>query len=116
MTKAELTKDEKIKKEILRLKRVFRDLDKNMMNTVLGLIETAAFLKITIDELQEIINVEGYTEEYQNGANQTGRKQTEHVKTHIAMTRNLTVITKQLSDLTPPVRKKASRLQALRDE
>lgn len=60
--------------------------------------------------------MEGYTEEYQNGANQSGRKQSEAVKTHIAMTKNHAAIMKQLADLAPPVKKKESKLQALRDE
>lgn len=116
VTKKELTKDQKIKKEISRLKRVFRDLDKNKLQTVESLIKNAAFMAVSLGELQEIINVEGYTEEYQNGANQRGIKQSEAVKTHIAMTKNHASIIKQLTELVPPERKKASKLQALRDE
>lgn len=67
-TKKELTKDQKIKKEISRLKRVFRDLDKNKLQTVESLIRNAAFMAVSLEELQEIINEEGYTVEYQNGA------------------------------------------------
>ena len=115
-TKKELTKEQKIKREITRLKRVFKDLDKNKLQTVESLIRNAAFMAVSLEELQEIINVEGYTEEYQNGANQSGRKQSEAVKTHIAMTKNHAAIMKQLADLAPPVKKKESKLQALRDE
>ena len=115
-TKQELTKDQKIRKEIYRLKRVFRDLDKNKLQTVESLIRNAAFMAVSLEELQEIINEEGYTEEYQNGANQSGRKQSEAVKTHIAMTKNHAAIMKQLAELVPPVRVKKSALQSLRDE
>ena len=66
-TKKELTKDQKIKKEISRLKRVFRDLDKNKLQTVESLIRNAAFMAVSLEDLQEIINEEGYTVEYQNG-------------------------------------------------
>ena len=38
-TKKELTKEQKIKKEIARLKRVFKDLDKNKLQTVESLIK-----------------------------------------------------------------------------
>ena len=115
-TKKELTKDQKIKKEIARLERVFRDLDKNKMQTVESLIRNAAFMAVSLEELQEIINKEGYVVEYQNGANQSGTKQSDAVKTHIAMTKNHASIIKQLCDLAPPEKKKESRLQALRDE
>lgn len=115
-TKKEYTKEDKIKKEIARLKKVFKDLDKNKMQTVESLIRTVAFMSVSLEELQEIINEEGYTDKYQNGENQYGRKQSEAVKTHIAMTRNFTVIMKQLADLAPPMKAKKSALQELRDE
>ena len=65
-TRKELTKDQKIKREISRLKRVFKDLDKNKLQTVESLIRNAAFMAVSLEELQEIINEEGYTVEYQN--------------------------------------------------
>ena len=61
-TKKELTKEQKIKKEIARLKRVFKDLDKNKLQTVESLIKNAAFMAVSLEELQEIINAEGYAE------------------------------------------------------
>lgn len=115
-TKKELTKDQRIKKEIARLRRVFRDLDKNKLQTVESLIKNAAFMAVSLDELQAIINEEGYVVEYQNGENQHGTKQSDAVKTHIAMTKNHASIIKQLTDLVPPERRKESKLQALRDE
>ena len=112
----ELTKDQRIKKEIARLKRIFADLDKNKLQAVESLIKNAAFMAVSLEELQEIINEEGYVVEYQNGENQKGTKQSDAVKTHIAMTKNHASIVKQLADLAPPERKKESKLQALRDE
>ena len=114
--KRELSKDDKIKKEYNRLKRIFRDLDKNKLQTVESLIKNAAFMAVSLEELQEIINIEGYTVEYQNGANQSGTKQSDAVKTHIAMTKNHAAIIKQLCDMVPQERKKESRLMALRNE
>ena len=73
-TKKELTKEQKIKKEIARLKRVFKDLDKNKLQTVESLIKNAAFMAVSLEELQEIINAEGYVVEYQNGENQKGNE------------------------------------------
>lgn len=113
---AEYTKEQKIKKEITRLKRVFKNLDKNKLQTVESLIRNAAFMAVSLEELQDIINAEGYTVEYQNGENQRGTKQSDEVKTHIAMTKNHASIIKQLTELAPPEEKKKSKLQALRDE
>ena len=67
-TKKELTKEQKIKKEIARLKRVFKDLDKNKLQTVESLIKNAAFMAVSLEELQEIINAEGYVVEARSRA------------------------------------------------
>lgn len=115
-TKAPLTKDQRIKKEITRLRRVLRELDKNKLAVVESLIYNAAFMAVSLAELQEIINAEGYTDEYQNGKNQSGTKQSEAVKIHLSMTKNHAAVIKQLADLAPPVKRKNSALQALRDE
>lgn len=109
-------KEAEIHKEELRLKRAFKDLDKNKMSTVKQLISTAAFLSVTLRDLEDEINRNGVTEEYQNGQNQYGVKQSAAAVTHIAMTKNLTSIMKQLTDLVPSEQKKKSRLQQLRDE
>ena len=114
--KAELGKEDKIKKEKNRLTRVFKFLDKNKLATVRPLIDNAAFTAISLDELQEIINRNGYTDEYQNGEHQKGVKQAPEVQMHIAMTRNLSTIIKQLVDLAPPEKRKDSKLEALRRE
>ena len=57
----------------------------------------AAFMAVSLEELQEIINEEGYTVEYQNGANQSGTKQSDAVKTHIAMTKEKMIYMKPLT-------------------
>ena len=109
-------KEAAIRKERTRLKRAFKDLDANKKRTVEQLISTAAFLSVTLQELEEEINRNGVTEEYQNGQNQYGVKQSAAAVTHIAMTKNLTAIMKQLTDLVPAEKKKKTRLQMLRDE
>ena len=110
------TKEEKVKYHMSRLRGVFKNLDVNKMKTVESLIRNAAFMTVTLEELQEDINKKGYTEEYQNGANQWGTKQSEAVKTHIAMTRNHATIIKTLADLAPPASKGDSKLAALKKE
>lgn len=115
-SKKELTKNEKISKELRRLKKIFNDLDEKKKGTVEPLIRTAAFLAVSLDELQDIINAEGYTVEYQNGATQIGTKQSDAVKTHIAMTKNYSTVVKQLLELVPAEQRKESKLEMLRSE
>jgi hypothetical protein len=115
-TKPELLKEQRIKKEKSRLKGVFKDLDANKMKVVLPLIDNAAFMIIALKDLEEIIAENGYTVEYQNGEHQHGTKQSDEVKTHIAMSKNLAVVLRTLADLVPAAKKKKSALQALKDE
>ena len=66
--KAIISKDELIKKELKRLGKVFADLDGNQRKVVEPLLSTAAFLSVSLAELQESINENGYTEEYQSSS------------------------------------------------
>lgn len=109
----EKTKDEKIKAEERRLRAVFRDISPEKKKVVDPLIRNAAFTAVSLDELQAQINDKGYTVEYQNGENQYGTKQSDEVKTHIAMTKNLATIIRQLTDLLPD-KQKASHIAAMR--
>ena len=114
--KQELSKEEKTNKEMSRLKKIFKDLEKNKLQAVESLIRNAAFMSVSLDEIQEIINKDGYIEDYINSAGRTATRQSEAVKIHIAMTKNHQSIIKQLVEMVPSEKKKESKLQALRDE
>lgn len=100
-TKKDLTIDERIKKEIRRLNSVYRNLSKEKKKVVKSLVENAAFMAITLEDLQKHINENGVTSEYQNGENQWGTKKSPEVEVHIQITRNHTTVMKQLADLLP---------------
>ena len=114
--KNELSKEEKIKREKARIKRALSDLDKNKLAVVSPLIDTVAFTAVSIEELQQQINENGYTVEYKNGENQFGTKQSDEVKTLLSMQKNLTAAIKTLADIAPASKSKKSRLQELRGE
>lgn len=115
-TKTDLTKEQKIRKEINRLHRALKDLDKNKLTVVEPLIKTAAFTAVSLQELQDTINENGFIVEYKNGENQYGTKQSDEVKTLIALQKNLTAALKTLADIAPPTQKKDSRLKSLMGE
>lgn len=96
-----LEKDARIKKEMLKLKRLFKDMEKSTMDTVLSLIKNAAFMSITLEDLQETINIEGAIAKYQNGENQWGTKKSPEVDIYNTMIKNHMAIIRQLSDLLP---------------
>ena len=103
-------KSGKIKKEVARIKRILKDLDKNKLDLVLPLIKRAAAMSVYLEELEEIISSEGYTQEYQNGTHQRGITQSAEVQTYISMSKNYQSIIKQLYDLAPAAVRKASLL------
>jgi hypothetical protein len=106
-------KEKLIQKETRRLKAVFRDLDPNKLKTVDALIVRAAYITVSLQELEEQLNRDGWVEEYQNGRNQCGLKKSAAAEVHISLTKNLNAIMKQLIDLVPPAQKKESRLAAM---
>lgn len=108
-----IEQEEKINAEIRRLNRIFNKIDKNKKAVVLPLIETAAFYRVTLRELEVVLNQEGYVEQYKNGENQFGMKKRPEADLHIAVSKNLTAIIKQLTDLVPAEERKKSRLEAL---
>ena len=114
--KTEKTKEQRIKSEKSRLKKIFKDLDENKKNLVTPLIEKAAFMSVELDDLQEIIEQDGWTSEYKNGENQYGTKKSPEADTYIALSKNYAAVIKQLTDLVPAAKRKKSRLEALRDE
>ncbi len=69
-----------------------------------------------MQELQEKINDEGYTSVYQNGENQFGTKKNVNVDTYISMSKNHTANMKILIELTPPEKRKDSKLEQFRKE
>lgn len=115
-TKTEKTKEQRIKSEKSRLKKIFKDLDENKKNLVTPLIEKAAFMSVELDDLQETIEQDGWTSEYKNGENQYGTKKSPEAETYIALSKNYAAVIKQLTDLVPAAKRKKSRLEALREE
>jgi glycerol-3-phosphate responsive antiterminator len=103
-----LEREERIKKEIKRLKRIFKKLglNKKKMDAAISLIKNAAFMTITLEDLQEQINAEGVISTYKNGENQWGTKQSDEVKTYNTMIKNHSSLIKQLTDLLPPEKRK----------
>ena len=109
------TKETRIKRETKRLQDIFKGLEKNKLNTCQALIDRAAFITISLQDLEEQLNVTGWVEFYQNGENQSGMKKSAAADVHISLTKNLNAIVRQLLDLVPPEQKE-SRLAAMMKE
>lgn len=88
-------------KELSKLKKIFKDIEPDKAKIVEKLIANAAFMAESLDDLQDIIHEKGFTEEYQNGANQFGVKKCSEVEIYNTMIKNYSSVIKQLVDLLP---------------
>ena len=100
-----ITKEKRISDEIKRISELFEEVDANQRAAAIPLIQNAAFMKVTLEDLQEIINTEGVTETYQNGANQHGVKQSATLQSYNSLIKNYAAVIKTLSSLLPPEKK-----------
>lgn len=98
---ARIRKEERIKTEKIRLSRVFTKIDAKAKKAVIELIGNAAFISITLQDLQANLNKDGTMSEYKNGENQYGTKKNPDVDTYNTMIKNYSCIIKQLTDLLP---------------
>ena len=101
-----MTKEERIAAERERLAATFADLDENQLKTAAGLISSAAFLRVTLCDLEEEINAAGCTEEYVNGKNQSGVKVSAACQAYASFNTKYQSTIQKLLKITPPAPKK----------
>lgn len=100
-------KEKQIAKEERRLKKIFADMDANKLEAVQALIARAAFITVSLQDLEKELSDSGWTEVYQNGQSQSGLKKSAAADVHISLTKNLNAIMKQLLDLVPAAQRKS---------
>ena len=109
---AKASKETRMKKEKARLLEIFHDLDDNKLAVCDTLFARAAFITVSLQDLEEELSRSGWVEPYQNGENQRGLKKSAAAEVHISLTKNLNAIMKQLLDIVPAAARK-SKLEEL---
>ena len=102
---AKKTKEKRIEEELTRITARFSRADGNQKAIVTPLLQNAAFMKVTLEDLQEIINAEGVVDEYKNGQNQYGMKQSATLQSYNALIKNYASVIKTLAQILPPEEK-----------
>lgn len=97
----EIAKQQEIKKEIQKINRLFKEMDPKAKKCVSSVIDNAAFMAVTLRELQDYLNKNGLTCEYQNGENQYGIKKAPEIDIYNTMIKNFVSTMKSLTDLLP---------------
>lgn len=106
----EITRDIRLERERERLERIFSSLDEKRLDTAKNLIENAAFMAVTLEDLSDTISKNGVISEYKNGENQYGTKKSPEVEVYNTMIKNYTQITLALCKLLPEENQEANAL------
>lgn len=94
-----LTNDEKAKakkKRISEYNKIFKDLSLEKKKLIKKGIEQAVHMEVQLDELQTALEKVGFVEEYQNGNNQYGKKESTESKAYNQLMKNYTAVVKIL--------------------
>ncbi|NTX58849.1 hypothetical protein HR086_46950 [Myxococcus sp. CA039A] len=103
----ELTKEARIKKEITRLKRILKDVPKDKLTAAEGLIRRAAFMQVTLEDLEADINEKGTIESFSQTEGIVYDRERPAARLYNTTIRNYAAACKQLIDLLPDGKPKA---------
>ena len=82
-------------------KELIEYFDNTTDKLALKLIDNASFMRVTLQDLEKYINKNGVKEEWANGTNQYGVRESVESKTYKDMIKNYTAVIKQLADMLP---------------
>ena len=99
-------KETRIAAERERLAALFADLDANQLQAAAGLISSAAFLAVSLEDLEAEINANGYIDHYENGASQAGEKISAAVQAYATLNAKYQSTIQKLLKIVPPAPKK----------
>jgi len=99
---AEMTKEQRINKEIKRLKQIFKDLPKEAKDLYDGLIMRAAYMRVTLEDYEADLDENGYVEKFQQSDKVDPYERERPVaRLYNTMNKNYQSIMKQLADALP---------------
>lgn len=104
----ELERNNRISAELARISIYFENLPENKQSITFPLLQNAAFMRITLDDLQAIIAEQGPVEAYQNGEYQYGMKQSAALQSYNSLIKNYAATVKTLFGLLPPMERPKS--------
>jgi len=97
-----ITKVERIKKEERRLRRIYKKIDKDNKAIIDGLIQRAAYMRVTLEDYEEDLDEKGYVELFtQSEKTEPYERERPVARLYNTMNKNYQGIIKQLSNLVP---------------
>ena len=97
---ADLSKEKRISDEFDRIYSMCKkQMDDDHLLLALKTIQNCAFMAVTMEDLQEIINKEPFVEEWTNGKNQGGQRSNTHVVIYSTFIKNYNSCIKTLDGM-----------------
>ena len=94
-------KDTRIKEEIERLNKIFENISENKKTLCSKLIQNAAFMAVTLEDLQETVMKEGAIKEFTNGNGFEIVQEHPAQKSYNTMINRYASVIRQLQELLP---------------
>lgn len=92
-------KDKRTKKEIRRLNSIYKEIGKNEKSHIDGLVKRAAYMRVTLEEMELDLNENGFTEMFsQSEKAEPYERERPIARLYNTMNKNYQSITKQLSE------------------
>lgn len=91
---------------------MYKDLPKDKAKVIDGLINEAAFMKVSLEETKQVLLSEGLTEIFEQGSQCFNREKPE-VKIYTTLIQRYSNVMKQLIDLIPGEEKKEEKDELL---
>ena len=101
-----MTKKDRIEQILKELSKLLDIVADNKKSIAISLIDRAAFMQASAEELEDYINEFGYTEEYQNGPNQSGKKKSSEAEVYLSIIQRYAQTMSQLVALLPECEEK----------
>ena len=102
MATAKPTKAQRIATEVRRLKNIYKDVAKDSQALIQGLIQRAAYMRISLEDYEADLDSGGYVELFtQSEKTDPYERERPVARLYNAMNKNYQSIIKQLSDLLP---------------
>lgn len=100
-TSSEKDKEKRIYEEYLRISSFFENYNDTQFAMLLPLVRNVSFMRVTLDDLAKLINENGAVEEYKNGADQFGMKQSAALQSYNSLVKNYFATVKTLFEKMP---------------
>lgn len=100
--KKQKAKTREVNKKIKLIESVVGEIPEKKLPLAQSIIARLAWMMISVEELENLVDTEGYTDTYQNGANQSGTKKNPNLESYLAMMQRYNQTLESLLRLLPP--------------